>query len=222
MPVLYHFPLHPHCRKIRLILDELHVSYSLHALNPWGDLLRVTQLNPYGEIPILREDDDSLITGISAVSEYLYEQSRDDILFGESMMERAQLRQLCSLFERQFEQDVSSKLLYEKVFKRYGSGGSPDTRAMRQGKANLADYLQLIETLTEEQPWLAGERMTVADLTAGAFISALDYIGDIDWSPHTKAKEWYSLLKSRPSFQKLFRDEIRGITPPPYFDNPDF
>jgi glutathione S-transferase len=35
-------------------------------------------------------------------------------------------------------------------------------------------------------------------------------------------KEWYALLKSRPSFRPILEDRIAGFAPPEYYSDPDF
>jgi glutathione S-transferase len=59
-------------------------------------------------------------------------------------------------------------------------------------------------------------------MMAAASFSILDYLGDIDWNQYEDVKEWYALMKSRPSFRSLLADRISGLKPPAYYENPDF
>ena len=70
--------------------------------------------------------------------------------------------------------------------------------------------------------WLAGGRITYADLAAAATISILDYLGEIDWTEYPSARDWYSRLKSRPSFRPLLGDRVRGLTPVSHYADLDF
>ena len=56
--------------------------------------------------------------------------------------------------------------------------------------------------------------MSLADFAAAAHLSALDFIGDVDWSISAPAKEWYARVKSRPSFRPVLADRVPGVTPP--------
>ncbi len=71
-------------------------------------------------------------------------------------------------------------------------------------------------------PRLAGNELSLADLAAAAHLSALDYIGDLDWSLSESAKNWYAKIKSRPSFRPLLTDRVSGLTPPPHYADLDF
>ena len=59
-------------------------------------------------------------------------------------------------------------------------------------------------------------------IAAAAHLSAIDYIGDVPWEEHQAAREWYSRVKSRPSFQPLLEDRIPGFTPAGHYENVDF
>ena len=64
--------------------------------------------------------------------------------------------------------------------------------------------------------------MTLADLSAAAHLSALDYISDVDWNRSQNLHEWYAKIKSRPSFRSILADQIPGFPPPPHYADLDF
>jgi hypothetical protein len=57
--------------------------------------------------------------------------------------------------------------------------------------------------LFEQRNWLAGHHSSIAEITFGAYLSVLDYLGDVPWEVHPAAKLYYARLKSRPSFRPL-------------------
>ena len=50
----------------------------------------------------------------------------------------------------------------------------------------------------------------------------LDYFADVPWEHNKDAKEWYALVKSRPSFRDILQDRVSSIRPAAHYDNPDF
>jgi glutathione S-transferase len=100
--------------------------------------------------------------------------------------------------------------------------GNPDAGALRAGYANLKPHLDYLGWLAETRLWLAGSSLSLADLTAASHLSALDYIGDIDWSLNDAAKDWYARVKSRPGFRPLLADRVSGVNPPPHYADLDF
>ena len=100
--------------------------------------------------------------------------------------------------------------------------GSLDSKNLRIGAQNLTKHLDYFSWLLEKHTFLAGESMTLADLTLAAHLSCLDYFGAVPWHKYDIVKEWYSLIKSRPSFKPLLQDTIPGLTPHPGYKNLDF
>ena len=76
--------------------------------------------------------------------------------------------------------------------------------------------------LAKERYFLAGDHLTLADIAASAHLSALDYLGDVAWDYNPAARDWYALIKSRPSMRCILGERIRGVRPPEYYENPDF
>ena len=46
--------------------------------------------------------------------------------------------------------------------------------------------------------------------------------GEIDWREHGAAREWYTRVKSRPSFRSLLADRVRGLSPVSHYADLDF
>ncbi|MFK7943978.1 MAG: glutathione S-transferase family protein, partial [Paracoccaceae bacterium] len=50
---LYHLPLSPYCRKVRLVLAEKRVEVDLVEERPWERRLDFLRMNPAGKVPVL-------------------------------------------------------------------------------------------------------------------------------------------------------------------------
>ena len=181
-----------------------------------------TEVNPSGQTPALELDDGSFLTEITAICEYLDEAYPETPLLGRTHAERAEVRRLVAWFDGKFNDEVTRNLLYEKQFKRMLQRGNPDGPALRAGYANIKGHLEYLGWLAETRSWLAGSSLSLADLTAAAHLSALDYIGDVDWTLSDAAKDWYARIKSRPSFRPILAERISGVAPPEHYDDLDF
>ena len=117
---------------------------------------------------------------------------------------------------------MTKNLVDEKVTKRIRGLGEPASKTIRAGYANIHQHLNYISYLVDRRRWLAGNDMTLADLTAAAHLSCVDYIGDVPWEKHPLAKDWYARVKSRPSFRTLLEDHIPGTIPAKHYANLDF
>jgi glutathione S-transferase len=55
-----------------------------------------------------------------------------------------------------------------------------------------------------------------------AHLSALDYFGEVPWTDHPTASEWYVRMKSRPSFRSILSDRVPGQPPVAHYAELDF
>lgn len=229
MAQLYHFPLCPFSRRIRLALVEIGYNVDLIDERPWDRRHDFLLLNPAGSIPVLVEDSGHVVAGVQALSEYLDElsaaQGARRLLPGD-LAARAETRRLVEWFDVKFHSEVTWPIVHEKIDKRFmaidAGGGGPNMDAVRAGRHNVRHHLQYIAYLTETRRWLAGEDLSHADLAAAAHLSCVDFVGDVPWDEAPPAKHWYVRVKSRPSFRPLLTDELRGVTPPSTYVDLDF
>lgn len=221
MRTLFHHPLCPFSRKVRLFLAEKNLEFSLHLEPVWQKRPEFLDLNPAGKVPVL-VDHGVVVSDSVAICEYLDEAYNNTSLIGETIIERAESRRLSAWIDESFYDNVIVKIVYEKLFKRYFEKKHPDSAEIRSGVTALHDYLGYITWLIDRRYWLAGERLSLADITAAAHLSTLDYLSHIPWEDYPEIKEWYCRLKSRPSFRPLLLDQMPGVHPPKHYWDLDF
>ena len=222
MRTLYHMWLNPFSRKVRIMLAEKKLDFAMEVEPVWERRTEFLALNPAGEVPVLVEPDNTVLSDSSAICEYLEEQSPEPNLMGGKPYEKAEVRRLVAWFDRKFNREVTDMLVNEKVMKRFLGLGEPDSKIIRAAQQNIHTHLDYITFLTDRRHWLAGEVMTLADIAAAAHLSALDYLGDVPWSEHKSAKHWYARIKSRPSLRPILSDAIPGLPAPKHYSNLDF
>jgi glutathione S-transferase len=223
--VLHHFPLDPGSRQARLALGEKKLPFVEVVERYWEGRADFLALNPSGLPPVLIEDDAGqriVVCESRAVLEHLEEREPDPPLLPRDPADRAEARRIAQWFDRKFDSEVNAFLIHEKMEKRLLGMGSPEFAAMRRGRDALRQHLQYVESLLENREWLAGRRLTVADLAGAAHLSIVDYFGDMPWNDFPSAKTWYMKLKSRPSFRPLLADRWPGLPPAGHYDDLDF
>ncbi|MSO72533.1 MAG: glutathione S-transferase family protein [Rhodospirillaceae bacterium] len=219
---LYHHTLLPAARKVRLALHEKRLEFAEYAIEPWRRDDDLLGLNPSGDLPVLVDDDETVVCDHGAICEYLDEVYPEAPLFGRSPAGRAEARRLAAWFDEKFFREVTQHLAGEKLTRRVSANAAPDSRALKAGRENIHTHMQYIAWLTERRSWLAGDQISIADLSAAANLSLVDYIGDVPWNDHPLTKEWYVRVKSRPSFRCLLKDTIPGIPAAAVYADLDF
>jgi len=222
MRTLYHLWLHPFSRKLRITLAEKKLDFNLEIEKVWERRTEFLSINPAGDVPVLVEDDGTILTESQVICEYLNEVYPQVDLIGNNPLQRAETRRLIAWFDKKFNIEVTENLVGEKMTKRFMKQGEPSGSSIRAGHANIHYHLDYIGFLTERRRWLAGEDISLADITAAAHLSTIDYIGDVPWDEHKGAKDWYARIKSRPSFKPLLLDAIPGFIPPQHYKDLDF
>ncbi len=230
MATLYHHPLCPHSRFIRIVLGEYGLEADLVEERAFERRRDFLALNPAGQTPVLIDNDVGVVPGAGVIAEFLDETRglalADRRLLPENPAARVEVRRLLDWFNGKFFAEVSNPLVTEKVYKRFMSadmgGGGPDMEMVRAGRANIRYHLRYIGWLIGQRKWLAGDAMTYADLAAAAHLSSVDFLGDVPWAEDETTKTWYARVKSRPSMRPLLSDRLPGLTPSPAYANLDF
>lgn len=222
MRVLYHLPLSPYARKVRLVLSEKRLPFELRPEKVWERRDEYLALNPAGTVPTLVEEGGIVVPDSTVICEYLEEAYPDNTLLGRGLAERVEVRRLAAWFDGKFASEVTQNLYGEKFLRRLTRRGNPDPGAIRTGYTALRYHMDYISWLAETRKWLAGDALSVADFAAAAHLSTLDFIGELDWSVAPAAKDWYARIKSRPSFRGVLADRVSGTTPPAHYADLDF
>jgi glutathione S-transferase len=221
MARLYHVPLSPFCRKIRLSLAEKKIEVDLVEERYWEQDPDFMRRNPAGKVPVLRLDG-IMMSESAAICEYIEETRPEPSLLPSDAAQKLEVRRLVSWFDDKFHHEVTSKLLYERVNKKMMKSGYPDSKNVKAGSKAIKFHLGYMTWLLDHRRWLAGDTMTLADFAAAAHLSSLDYISDVDWNSCPEVKDWYAKIKSRPAFRSILADQVPGFTPPKHYNDLDF
>jgi len=227
MRTLFHMPLDPASRMIRIILAEKGLPAQFVEKRPWADEDgTLAAVNPAVTAPVLIDEPPTggeiAISPVTAIVEYLEEAYASEPMLPSTSAARAETRRLCHWYMDKFEAEVTALTLRERVDKRLMRRGQADYELLKAGADALAWHLDYTAWLLDQRYWLAGDRMSAADIAAAAQLSALDYIDFVPWEKFPAVKDWYARLKSRPSMRPVLRDRIDGLPPPAHYDNLDF
>ena len=218
---LFHVPLSPFCRKVRLSLAEKKIEVELAEERYWEQDADFLRRNPAGKVPVLKMGGRTLSES-AAICELIEELHPDPTLLPNSPDDRYEVRRLVAWFDDKFHSEVTSKLLYERVNKKVMGQGFPDSRNVKDGARAIKYHLDYMAWLLDHRRWLAGDTMTLADFAAAAHLSSLDYISDVDWNRSETVRDWYAKIKSRPAFRGILADQVPGFPPPAHYADLDF
>ena len=221
MNILYHVPLSPFCRKVRLSLAEKKIEVQLVEERYWEGDADFLRRNPAGKVPVLKMGGE-IYSESSAICEYLEDWVPEPRLLPRDAQSRCEVRRLVCWFDDKFHHEVTANLLYERVNRKIHGSGYPVSANVKAGAKAIKFHLDYMTWLLDNRRWLAGDEMSLADFAAAAQLSALDYICDVDWNRSAAVKDWYATMKSRPAFRSILADNVPGFPPPHHYANLDF
>ncbi len=218
---LYHYPLSPFSRKVRLSLAEKKIEVELVEERYWEKDTDFLRRNPAGKVPVLKMGNRTMADS-TAICEYIEEVHPSPALLPKDAESRYEVRRLVGWFDDKFYRECTQKLVGERVFRKVMGTGYPDSTNVKEGAKAIKYHLDYMAHLLDQRRWLAGNDMSLADFAAAAQLSCLDYISDVDWNRSEVVKDWYAKIKSRPAFRSLLADQVPGFPQPGHYADLDF
>jgi len=127
MRTLFHHPLCPFSRKVRVVLKEKNLDFELMPERVWERRPEYLAMNPAAEVPVMVEPDGKVIVDSGVICEYLEEVYRDRLLMGIDPVDRAEIRRLVAWFDLKMNREVTLNLVGEKMMKRMMGYGNPNS-----------------------------------------------------------------------------------------------
>ncbi len=221
MRILYQKKISPFCFKVRLVLDEKGLEY--HTINKGkaSDLDDIRQMDPSGNLPILLDEGDIIISHHHAICEYL-DSVYEIGLLGRNPIEKSEVLKMSFWFDEKFYNEVSKHLLNERYYKILQNGSVPSGRIISIARANLEAHLRYFSFILSRYNFISGDFMSLADFAGASQLAVLDYLNEINWDKFKEVKDWYVKIKSRKSFKSILKERVKNMLPPPHYSNLDF
>lgn len=175
---------------IRYVLAEKQIKH--HLIIVEDDDEDVASLNPYNQLPMLIENDLKLFN-TSIISEYLDDRYRQNKLYADAPMPRAEQRQ----YIWRFEQDWLT--LADKMLRHPDSFNKAESH---KAQKQLTDTLISLTPLFQHYPYFMSENFSILDCMLAPIFLRLKSMG-INLPPHCRPILLYiQRIISRPAFTK--------------------
>jgi glutathione S-transferase len=211
---LTHLVFQPASRLVRLIAGEKRLVIDPHAAD-----------DATAHLPVFVDLDGTRCEGLWAIVDHLEGNYPEVPLIPEGAAERGETLRWLDWTFAVFGDQVTKRIVYEKANPRFTGAptrSTPDMNVIRGGRQALREMLPALGKTIEERGNLAGRLCTMADLALAAHFSALDYFGEVPWDTNAVIREWYTRMKSRPSFRSLLADRVPGQPPMAHYAELDF
>jgi glutathione S-transferase len=200
---LYNHAVAPNPRRVRIFAAEKGIELSLEEVDILAGQSRTPEFlakNSSGGVPVLELDDGSYLSESVAICRYLEGLYPEPNLLGRDLREQAEIerwnrRMELELFAAIGRTIQNTSPIFQGRFKQF-----PD-----YGEAQRALVYQRLERVDRElngQQFVAGDRFSIADITALVAIDIGGRLADIKIAPELAyLTRWHELVSSRPSAQ---------------------
>lgn len=206
---LYDWPVAPNPRRVRMYLAEKGITIPIEDVGTGPNLSLspdYLKKHPHGLVPCLELDDGTVIGEAMAICRYFETENPDPPLMGTDAKDRA----LVEMWERKADMEglhAASEAFRNSApdFKDRGLPGQrgdtiPQLQALvERGTARVARFFRKIDDQLGKHQYLAGERFTVADITALCTIDFCDWIDLGIPADCPNVQRWYDEVSTRPS-----------------------
>ncbi len=170
---LYDSALAPNPRRVRIFLAEKGISVPTEQVDIGKAVNRQPEFlakNPFGGLPVLELDDGTYLAESIAICRYFEELQPKPSLFGDTAAERAKIEMWQRRMELGLFSLVTGCFQNTHEFFKGRIKQSPDYGAVC--KENALDRIAWLDGQLATRKFIAGDRYTVADITA---LCAIDF-----------------------------------------------
>ena len=199
--LLYHDPTALNPRRVRIFLAEKGVAYdSIEVSIAKGANLtdEYRKKNPISLLPVLELSDGRILRESMAICRFIEEEHPEPNLFGANTWERAQIEQWNRHAELELLIPIAQIFRNTHSFWQSRIKQAPDFGEIMRDQTTAR--LEWFERELGRRPFIAGDRFSVADITA---LCAIDFARiskiRLDAAAQPNLTAWHTRVSARPS-----------------------
>jgi glutathione S-transferase len=200
--MLFYDSVGPNPRVVRIFMAERGIEVPKTTVDLRGGENRRSPYlakNPAGQMPCLELDDGSILAEITALCEYLDEITPGPSLIGATPRERAECRMWTRRIDLNIIEPMTNGFRFSQGLKLFENRIHCIPQAADDLKATAQKGLAWLDGLIAGRGFIAGERLTLADIMLFAFLDFGAQVGQ-PINPDLKAiAAHHAMMAARPS-----------------------
>lgn len=199
---VYGHPMSTCTRKVLMTLAEkgAHAEFVLvDIMKGAGHGAEHLARQPWGQVPVLEDDDGWQLYESRAICRYLDEKLPGPKLTPADLRQRAAMEQWVSIETSNFTAPAM-KIIYQLLFSKF-MGKEPDLAVAEEGRKGVRRAVAVMDRQLEGHNFLIGDGLTLADIFFMPYIEYLGMCGEIGLiteSPRVAA--WWTRVSERPTW----------------------
>lgn len=198
---IYDFAFAPNPRRLRIFVAEKGLKIPIEQVDIFSGQNRTPEMlkkNPAGGLPVMELDDGTHLAESVAICRYLESLHPEPNLMGKNSREQAEIemwnrRVELGLFGAAGRAFQHTNELFKARLKQFPEYGETQREAIKQ-------QLQWLDAQIGNKPFIAGDRFTIADITAEVAVDFAAQAAGVAMDPALKnLGRWHQSVSSRPS-----------------------
>lgn len=210
---VHSIPGSPFGRSVLAMLEEKRAPYRLSPLAP-GSLKtpEYLALHPFGRVPVLVHNGFRLYE-TQAILRYLDRVLPEPSLTPSDVMRAARMDQAMNVNDWYLFHDVGNVIIFQRVIGPQLMGLTPDEDVIKAAMPKAHAVYDELSRLLGEQPYFAGEAVSLADLMLAPAVEFFTIIPEwtVLGAPHANLVSWMKRMQDRPSMKATTWERVSEL-----------
>lgn len=206
--IVYGAPVSPFVRKVRVVLAEKGLEYSLEPLAPFPPSPQLLAVSPLGKIPAFRDTDlpePNTLADSTVICDYLEHKFPTPPLYPAAPYERARALWFEEYADSQVASNLVRGLFFERIVKKMLRLETDETVYQKALSEHMPAICGYLEKELGDNDYLVGNAFSIADISIATMFVNIEHAGEKACSP--KVDAYVKRIHARPSFRAVIEEE---------------
>lgn len=201
--IVYGSSLSPFVRKVRVVMAEKGLDYTIEQINPFDPPAWFGEISPLKRIPVLRDTDlpePNTLPDSSVICAYLEAKQPQPALYPADSFARARALWFEEYADTQLFQSVIP-VFFQRVVRRLSGSECDESIVTETLTAKTPQAFDYLETSIRGRQYFVGNAFSIADVAVAAKLVNFEHAGEkIDASRWPELARFAREMHERPSF----------------------
>ena len=208
--IVYGGAISPFVRKVRLVMAEKGLDYTLEQVSPFSPPPEFLAISPLKRIPVLRDTDvpePNTLPDSSIICDYLEHKYPKPAVYPAGAFARARALWFEEYADSVMAQNIGTGLFFERIVKKMMRGKTDEEVCRKTVSEKLPPIFDHLEGELRTGEFMVGD-FSIADIAIGTMLVNFDHAGEkIDAARWPKLAAYANRVHERTSFKALLDEE---------------
>jgi len=211
--IVYGASVSPFVRKVRVVLAEKGLEYTLDPVSPFAPPPEFLAISPLKRIPAFRDTDlpepNNHLADSSIICDYLEHKYPTPPLYPAAPYDRARALWFEEYADSQVASNLVRALFFERIVKKMLRQETDEGTCQKALSEQMPAICEYLEKELGDREFLVGDAFTIADISLASMFVNIMHAGEQACSP--KVNAYVRRMHARPSFRAVIDEETSFV-----------